>query len=349
MSVAFISSDFSVSSNNILVPGGCGYYRCVLPMLVCGQRSHAGRMAWDPIRGFGVRDTETTGVFGFNTVMLKLVMDRGTPKQIEIAQSLGQRIVVDVDDYYQGLTPSNAAYEMTNPETNKRRNRDIYNEVIEAADIVTVSTPFLLDHYKAKRENVYLVRNGVNARQFHRRPLSSSKPVIGWTGSTSYRNNDLEQLREWLPDFLEEHDLMFHHAGHSDNGPTFHHVTGVNPNRIRTSPILPITHYPDAFQFDIGIVPLADIPFNHAKSNIKGLEYAANGIPFVASDLPEYRLLHEDGVGHIAKTANDWRAQMTYFLDYNNRKKESARIRDVTSQNWSIEARAKEWINVFAA
>lgn len=348
MSIAFISSDFAVSFNNTLVPGGCGYYRCILPMLVCRQRAHAGRIAWDPMRGFGVRDTDTTGVFGFNTVVLKLIMDRWTPKQIEIAQSLGQRIVVDVDDYFEGLTPANAAYDITNPESNKRANRDVYREVIAAADIVTVSTPFLLDHYKAQRDNVYLVRNGVNTKQFHRRPLSSGKPVIGWTGSTSYRNNDLEQLQEWLPDFLEEHDLMFHHAGHSDEAPAFHVVTGVNPNRVRTTPLLPITQYPDAFQFDIGIVPLRDIPFNHAKSNIKGLEYAANGIPFVASDLPEYRLLHEDGVGHIARTPNNWREQMTYLLDYNNRKQEAARIRDVASQNWSIEARAEEWKTVFS-
>lgn len=349
MSIAFISSDFMVSANNTLSPGGCGYYRCILPMLVCGQRAHAGRMAWDPMRGFGIRDTESTGVFGFSTVVLKLIMDRWTPKQIEIAQSLGQRIVVDVDDYFEGLTPANAAYDITHPENNKRSNRDIYREVIAAADIVTVSTPFLLDHYKAQRDNVYLVRNGVNSRQFHRRPLSNTKPIIGWTGSTSFRNSDLEQLQEWLPDFLEEHDLMFHHAGHSDDAPAFSDVTGVNPNRVRTTPLLPITHYPDAFQFDIGIVPLRDIPFNHAKSNIKGLEYAANGIPFIASDLPEYRLLHEDGVGHIARTPNNWREQMTYLLDYNNRKQEAARIHNTVLRNWSIEARGPEWAAIFTS
>lgn len=348
MSVGFISSDFGVSPTGVLTPGGCGYYRCILPMLVCGQRAHAGRIAWDPIRGFGIRDTDTTGVFGFSTIMLKLIMDRWTPKQIELAKNLGQRIIVDVDDYFEGLTPANKAYDVTHPELNKRTNRDNYERVIAAADIITVSTPFLRDRYNSEHGNVIMVRNGVNVSQFPKRS-QNTKPVIGWTGATSYRNNDLEQLREWLPDFLEEHDLMFHHAGHSDDAPSFVDVTGVNPNRVRTTPILPIHDYPSGFQFDIGIVPLNDIPFNVAKSNIKGLEYAASGIPFVASDLPEYRLLHEDGIGHIARTSKDWVQQMTYLLDYKTRKIEGARIRDAASQRWSIEARAGEWRDVFAS
>ena len=79
MGVGFISGDFTVSPLGVLTPGGCGYYRCILPMLVCGQKAHAGRVAWDPIRGFGIRDTNTTGVFGFSTIVLKLMMDRWIP------------------------------------------------------------------------------------------------------------------------------------------------------------------------------------------------------------------------------------------------------------------------------
>ena len=348
MAIGFISSDFGVSPTGVLVPGGCGYYRCILPMLVCGDRAHAGRIAWDPIRGFGIRDTHTTGVFGFNTVVLKLIMERWIPRQIELAQALGQRVIVDIDDYYEGLTEANKAWEITHPEMNKLRNREIYAQTIMLADDVTTSTPYLYEYWSGKRDRVHMVRNGVNVRQFPKKK-QNVKPVIGWTGSIGYRNGDLEQLREWLPDFLEEHDLMFHHAGHTNDAPSFVHVTGVNPNRVRTTPILPIHEYPSGFQFDIGIVPLNDIPFNVAKSNIKGLEYAASGIPFVASDLPEYRLLHEDGVGHIARTAEDWVQQMTYLLDFKTRKTEGSRISDTVSERWSIEARAEEWRAVFAS
>lgn len=288
-------------------------------------------------------------MFGYKKIALKLVMHRWTPKQIELAQNLGQRIYVDIDDDYESLTEANKAYEITHPDNNPNVNREHYKKVILAADVVTVSTPRLHDIWSQRRNNVILVRNGVNLQQFHPAPKPEHKPVLGWVGATDYRNNDLEQLRDWLPDLLEEHDLAFHHAGHSPDSPTFAELTGVDPRRITTSPILPITRYSEGFRFDIGLVPLSDIPFNHAKSNIKGLEYAAAGIPFVASDLPEYRLLHESGAGRIAQTADDWITHILGFLDYRTRRYEARIAREIVAEYWSIEARAEEWNQAFNA
>lgn len=348
MAIGFLSRDFNGRFPHI-TPAGCTYYRCYLPMAVCGQRSRLGMPAWDSGRGYGVLESNNTGIFGFDTIVLKLIMDRWAPKQIEIAQSLGQQIIVDIDDFHDGLTPANKAYHATDPEINKQANREFYSKVIAAADAVTVSTPFLLDHYSKQRDNVYMVRNGVNMHQFEPRKHRSTKPVLGWAGAVSYRNGDLEQLRDWLPALLEEHDLIFHHAGHDPEAPSFAEVVGIDPQRVTTSPIVPIYEYANGLQFDIGIVPLSDIPFNHAKSNIKGLEYAAAGIPFVASPLPEYRLLHEDGVGLLAATPNEWSAQVSTLLDYKTRKRVAAIARDTVSRNWSIETRAPEWIKVFSS
>ena len=342
MAVAFITRDFN-GRFPYLTPAGCAYYRCLLPMSVAGATARMGLPAWDPARGFGVKETDSTGIFGFTTVVLKLIMDSWTPKQIAMAQELGQTIIVDVDDFHEGLTPANRAFDLTHPEKNKRSNREHYKKVIAAADIVIVSTPFLYDYYKSQRDNVYLIRNGVNMQQFTRKKQRSGKPVIGWAGAVNYRNNDLEQLREWLPAFLEKHDLMFHHAGHDPEAPSFADITGVSPNRMLTSPIVPMNKYAEGLKFDIGIVPLNDIPFNHAKSNIKGLEYIASGIPFVASDIPEYRLLHEDGVGRIATTPEEWEGNMQDLLTYRTRKQEAARAYGIVNKSWNIESRAEAY------
>jgi glycosyltransferase involved in cell wall biosynthesis len=345
MAVAFITTDYN-GKFPYIIPGGCAYYRCLLPMTVAGVKGRMGLPAWDGSQGFGVKETHDTGIFGFSTVVLKLLMHRWTPKQIELAKSLGQRIIVDVDDYHEALTPSNAAYNATDPEKNKVANREFYQQVIEAADIVTVSTPFLYDVYSKQRNSIYMIRNGVSMRQFERRKHTSQKPVFGWAGATNYRNNDLEQLREWLPEFLKEHDLYFHHAGHQDNAPSFAEITGVATSRVTTSPLTHINDYASGFKFDVGIVPLNDIPFNHAKSNIKGLEYMAAGIPFIASDLPEYRVLHEAGVGMLSMTADEWRESATILLDYKTRKQTAAAGWNIVNKDWSIEARAKEWNDV---
>jgi hypothetical protein len=345
VTIAFLTYDFN-GVFPYLTPAGCAYYRCLLPMSVSGQKARMGMPAWDPKQGFGVKETETTGIFGFDTVVLKLIMFRWTPEQIRIAQSLGQRIIVDIDDYHEALTPANKAYELTDPERNKKANRYYYQQVIEAADTLTVSTPFLYDTYKW-HPDVHMIRNAVNLPQFERRKHNTQRPVIGWAGATSYRNNDLEQLRDWLPDLLERHDLTFHHAGHDPDSPSFADITGIPAHRVTTSPIVPIHDYAAGLRFDIGIVPLNNIPFNHAKSNIKGLEYAASGIPFVASDLPEYRHLHEQGVGRIADTPDIWVQHMEELIQYKIRKQEAARNYTVVARDWHIEARRAEWETLF--
>jgi len=347
--VAFLTRDLYGEPTNFS-PGGCAFYRCYLPMAVLqAKKASLGMPVYDPIRGYGVMENSKIGMYGFDTISLKLIMDRGTAQMMRLARNnVGQKFVIDIDDYYKGLTPANKAYELSNEETNKKANRVFYDEAIAEADLLTVSTPFLLEHHSKTHPNVRMIRNGVNPNMFD--PVTqNTKPVIGWAGSTNFRNNDLEQLEEWLPDFLEEHDLMVHHAGHSDNSPAFHAVTGVNPDRVRTTPLTLITHYASGFRFDIGLVPLNDIEFNHAKSNIKGLEYAAAGIPFIASDTPEYRLLHEAGVGRIARTADDWRHNAEALMSLHTRRLEAKRIRHTVITDWSIDARKQEWRDAYSS
>jgi hypothetical protein len=79
---------------------------------------------------------------------------------------------------------------------------------------------------------------------------------------------------------------------------------------------------------DIGIVPLRDTPFNRAKSAIKGLEYAAAGVPFIAQNLDSYASLRNDlGVGRIAKRPTDWIRHIKELLDVDIRREEAARNR----------------------
>jgi hypothetical protein len=152
-----------------------------------------------------------------------------------------------------------------------------------------------------------------------------------------------------VPEFLETHDLMFHHSGHAeqvvgqDRVPPIWELAGIPQERVTTSPLRSLAEYHEMFTFDIGVIPLSDIPFNHAKSNLKGLEYACSGIPFVASSLPEYEHLHATGVGRVAHTPDDWWREMTALLDYNTRKREAAVNARIVREQHSIMARETEW------
>lgn len=349
MRVAFLSEDYAPWGDQML-PGGCAYYRQILPRAALGIQAPAGRPAWSGMTGFGVQMQGEQAIFGFEVVCMKMMMARWLPHQIKVAQKLGQKIVVDVDDSYDDLHPANKAYHTTDPKNNPIHNRDYHNQILELADLVTVSTPYLYRHYKNKGlRNVAMVRNGVNPEQFKPIPVRDRKPVIGWVGAMGWRSNDVETARAWLPDFLEEHDLQFLHAGHEPKYASFADAAGINPERLLVTDMLPITMYHNLFkEIDIGLVLLADIPFNEAKSNIKGLEYALSNIPFVAQGLPEYRRLARMGVGRIADTPDDWRRHVTSLLDAGVRKREARINRNLTIRDHSIEARALEWREVFS-
>jgi glycosyltransferase involved in cell wall biosynthesis len=106
---------------------------------------------------------------------------------------------------------------------------------------------------------------------------------------------------------------------------------------------VPINIYPKLFkEIDIGIVPLTNIPFNHAKSFIKGLEYAAAGVPFVASYSPEYQYLADNGIGRIANNQEEWIYHLDQLRDIQTRRDEIEHNYEML-KNFSMEARADDW------
>ena len=348
---AWLTTDFSPGIYP-LQPGGCGWYRSFLPMRAVselGFETGMGIPDYNIEKGFGLAVNRTKTICGWEVVVLKLLMNRETPHQVEQSRK-HQVVVVDVDDFYAGLTEDNQAFQVTDPARNPERNRDHYERVIEAADHVTVSTQFLFDWYSARRPNVHLIRNGIDLGRWSRRKDTAGEhPTIGWVGGLPWRSGDIEELRPWLRDFLDEHGLKFHHAGHVDRGAPFHVKAGIDPARVTTEGMAAIVDYPRLFgRFDIGLVPLRDIPFNHAKSTIKGMEYAASGIPFVAAATPEYVRLAEMGVGRVARTPEEWTAHLTELLDPRVRRKEAARNRALLSQAHTMLDRGREWADVLA-
>lgn len=349
MRLAFLTKEFTkVTGTNVIIPGGSAYYRCMMPQSICEYQSAFGLPAWTSQYGFGVQHATKSATFGFNAVMLKLIMDRWVPHQIEVAQALGQKIIVDVDDHYDGLHKDNAAFKITDPTVNKVSNRDYYKQIIHAADVVTVSTPYLYGYYKDRVKDVRLVRNAIRPEMFKiQRKHRSGPPQLGWAGATQWRSNDAETANPWLREFLREHDLKFHHAGHMPDAPSFSEKAGIDEQYMIHSPMKPMNEYYKMLDFDIGLVLLSDIPFNQAKSALKGMEYAAANIPFVAYATEEYKWLANQGVGRVATTPDEWVAHLTDLLDYKTRKREAAVNRANLLKTQTISTRAAEWNAVF--
>ena len=68
-----------------------------------------------------------------------------------------------------------------------------------------------------------------------------------------------------------------------------------------------------ALDWDIGLAPIIDNPFNRCKADTKWVEYTAAGIPVVASDLPVYENACGDGAGRLVKV-EEWQIALEQLI-----------------------------------
>ena len=92
---------------------------------------------------------------------------------------------------------------------------------------------------------------------------------------------------------------------------------------------------------------MSDVPFNYAKSFIKGLEYAAAGVPFVSSWSPEYEFLAQNGVGRVARNKSEWDYHLSELMDPSKRKDEVEENLENVKNLFTMEKRGAEWDNVY--
>lgn len=342
--VAFICGDWNTQVSPP-EPNGCAYYRQVLPSRLLeqsGYDSSVGLPKALDTHGIGLA-YEDGALFGFDINVYKLLMHQSVPQLFRVMQENGQVVAVDIDDFHFALHGENIANSATNPLTNPENNRMWYEIGIRHADFVTVSTAFLADFYERRCRDIRLVRNAVETDRFT--PVKQpEKPVYGWMGGTLWRSGDIELLSSWLPQFTKDHNVTVHHAGHIPGDPK-HFAIRAGLTKVQTSPMQTISKVPQMMQnLNVGFVPLARNDFNEAKSYLKGLEYAAAGIPFIATPTEEYKLLAQSGVGRLAETPGEWRDHAEELLDADVRAEEAQRQRAIVKEKFDISRMGPSWV-----
>lgn len=349
LKIGIASTDWSRSifdRTGAPVSGGSGWVRLQQLRPHVNFTTVTGTLIHHKTKGFAIADHHGGLHHDCQIFVLQRLMFKDLIRTIQQEKSKPNCpiIINDVDDWYWGLDPSNAAYELTRPENNPNENIDHYKKILELSDALTVSTPFLENQMKnwLGHANVHLIENCVTVSDFSVRRVGMKRPIIGWVGSTSHRSRDLEELHGLFPSHWR-----YHHSGHIAGAQLFADAIGVPVNKVRTAPMVPPQQYAKtSFSFDIGIAPLSDKPFNHAKSWIKPIEYASAGIPFVASPSPEYvRLRDEYGIGRIAHTKDEWLENIGELWDFKIRKEESLRQRDLV-KNLDVTVMAGKWASV---
>lgn len=348
LKIGFASTDWSksITTREGPSPGGANYVRIQQNRPHLGMNSVTGLLVYHNDKGFGIIDWFNNVHYDCKVIVLQRLMFADLVDKIQDRNKFGQILINDLDDWYWGLHEDNHAYKLTHPDYNKTENIEHYKTIIQQCDGVTVSTPFLrnkmIDEFGCK--NVHIIENCVTVKDFKYRYANLKKTVVGWVGSTSHRSGDLEQLRN----VLDPRRYKVHHSGHVDGAAWFADKVDLPREKVTKTPMYaPRDYAKNSFCFDIGLAPLNDVPFNHAKSWIKAIEYAAAGIPFIASNISEYKRLHETyGIGRLASTPEEWQHHLEELLNVQTRSGEGKRAHAIVAEHLDVHNMAARWNQV---
>lgn len=364
--------------------GGCGYYRMIWPaealiwsgrdVFIAEPNSDQARIPCQMTKakitypgGLGDRIAEVVvGIEELPDADVVVIQRPGQRKIVELIahlQAAGIAVVVELDDDFEHIDPRNSAAAKMNPKLSPDDNNLWMRMAVQRADVVTVSTPALARVYQRFTKNpIIVIPNRLPPHAYAEHPRTGPPAVFGWTGGINVHPNDLPVMGAAPQVALREQTFERFHVVGTGRGiaeqlglaPQFVPKDPDEPNILVENPDWgitavgewkPITEYPTLMdEIDVGVVPLADTPFNAAKSWLKGLEFMGRGIPVVASALPEYlRLAENSGLSMRCVTKpKQWISALRGFADPDRYLLRSTAAL-AHARTYSIESHADDW------
>lgn len=266
------------------------HYRLFLPLGAMQKRGHEIVM---PSMDTGLLSREEA--LSSDVILVFRCHDPASRKLLREARDRGVGIVWDVDDDIRNGPLSKQA------RGDLRIRKQIYLTTLKAArlaHVVTTSTEALRTVYESGGiEHVEVLENCLFPESKRREPSRHAGLVIGWVAGHDHASDARAlQIPSTLARIQREH-------------PNVHvECIGIDlalADRYTHTPFVQFHDLPARMAgWDIGLAPIADTAFNASRSNIKVKEYAATGIPWLASSRGSHaglgpahggRLVDDDG------------------------------------------------------
>lgn len=308
--VGFVSSE-----------GGCLHYRAELPARVIGLHAEI-EARWGNDLTVNTEGDAPIGLYDPSEpdqdwIPHVIVLAGGLPTGlgadvINRARASGQRVVCDCDDW--PWLPESNPHHIAN-------GGNLKLGALLAADAVTCSTPTIKGKLAEHGIDATMIRNTIEPGRYRderahnlERLAGADAPefVVGYRGLLAgFHDADLAILGGLLP----TENVRYVHVGAD---PRSEHnladLTGIPQPLVEERPAVAFDDYGPALAgIDLALIPLADRPFSAAKSAIAALEWHAAGVPWLASDHPEFARIAE-GAG-IIWTARAWSRMIELLAD----------------------------------
>jgi glycosyltransferase involved in cell wall biosynthesis len=222
-------------------------------------------------------DVDRKRLEGFDVIHIFRRGDKTLVRKIDEQRALGVAITWDNDDDPRLIPPESPVYKEIG---GYRSVHDFRGQqaMMSRAHVVTTTTDALAQRYReASGGEVRVIENYLSNDQLTDGTDVRGCVVIGWVGALEHRA-DSQRLN--ITDVLRR--VM-------ERVPEVRVMTAgvrlkLDPALYKHAARVPFEELSSwVGQFDIGIAPLSDIPMSGARSNVKIKEYAACGVPWLAS------------------------------------------------------------------
>lgn len=190
-------------------------------------------------------------------------------------------------------------------------NRFDFDMVQKFSDVVIVGGNALYLYSKQLNKNTYKIPTCFKEEHLAKKEkIKNGKIVIGFLGSPS-TTYYLEQLLNPLSRLAKKYDYVLRivSATNLNDYNKFNFLSKFKQNKINLefAPYSVETEYSLMSDFDIGLAPLHLGRWEKYKCGYKVINYMGAGVPPVATDYSEYRLIINDGVnGFLCKGEDEW-------------------------------------------
>jgi glycosyltransferase involved in cell wall biosynthesis len=194
-------------------------------------------------------------------------------------------------------------YDDRHPERrpSRRKHRKPFERTVRLANMVIAGNSYLADHARNYNKNVEVLATGLNLADYKvsQQKADDGKIRLVWIGSKS----TLKYLAEIKP-AIEEIGSRFDNVVLRIICDDFFGLNNMEVEECRWSAQ---TQVRDLVTSDIGLAPLPDNRFTRGKCGFKILQYAAAGLPVIASPVGVNAQYVGDGVtGFHAAGISDW-------------------------------------------
>jgi hypothetical protein len=317
-------------------PGG--WYRGIGPMLALAERGHQLVQVWRPqdgIRGDLVTDCDLLHVYrAHEDEVVQIVRN---------AKRRGIAVVYDNDDDMRAVPRDDPNHRDYGGFAGDRALRQI-RRILQLSDLAIASSPPIAERFgEYGAAHVRTIENYVpDATLTASAPSKGGQVVAGWLAGTEH-HLDIERLplRDQLGRALDAHSrLVVETIGLS---------LRLRHERYRHVRHVDFFDLPPALaQHDVGMAPIADIPFNRARSNIKVKEYAALGRAWLASPVGPYASLGEREGGRLV--ADDgWADALGRLVEKPRELRKLAKRARKWGRGQSVSANAGLWEDALTA